>query len=187
MRRSPPGIVIGSPPSACGQPQRVGDAVALLLAELQAAPAFDVERRPGRMQPIGQSLGVAHQTGGARVLADADENALAGGPGPGNGARLHLGEQLLVDPLGGAAQRQLAKRGQVGRREEVLQRPLGLLGDVDLAFLEALDQIVGRQIDQLDGVGAIENRIRNGLAHADVGDLRDDVVQALDVLDVDVE
>ena len=30
------------------QPQRIGDAVALLLAELQAAPAFDVERGPWR-------------------------------------------------------------------------------------------------------------------------------------------
>ena len=58
-------------------------------------------------------------------------------------------------------------------------------GDVDLALLEALDQVVRRQIDQLDGVGAIENGIRHGLAHSDVRNLRDDVVQALDVLDVD--
>ena len=67
----------------------------------------------------------------------------------------------------------------------MLQRPLGLLGNIDLAFLEALDQVVGRQVDQLDGVGAVENRIRHGLAHAHVRDLRDHVVQAFDVLDVD--
>ena len=42
--------------------------------------------------------------------------------------------------------------------KKVLQRPLGLLGNVDLALLEALDQIVGREIDQLDGVGAVEDR-----------------------------
>ena len=77
--------------------------------------------------------------------------------GPGMAPRLHLREQLLVDPLGGAAQRQLAQRRQVGGREEMLERPLGLLRDVDLAFLEPLDQIVGREIDQLDGVGAIED------------------------------
>ena len=67
----------------------------------------------------------------------------------------------------------------------MLQRPLGLLGDVDLALLQALDQVVGRQVDQLDGVGPIEDRVRHRLAHAHVGDLRHHVVQALDVLDVD--
>jgi hypothetical protein len=69
-----------------------------------------------------------------------------------------VGEQLLVDPLGGAPQRQLAQRGQVARREIMLQRALGLLGDVDLALLQPLDQVVGREIDQLDGVGAVEHR-----------------------------
>ena len=67
----------------------------------------------------------------------------------------------------------------------MLQCPFGLLRDVDLSFLEALDQIVGREIDQLDGVGAIEHGIRHGLAHADMRDLSDNVVQAFDVLNVD--
>ena len=185
MRRSPPGMVIASPPRRLGQPQRVGDAVALLLAQLQAAPRLDVERRPRRMQAVRQALGVAHEAGGARVLADADEDALARRPRARDGVRLHLGEQLLVHALGRAAQRELAQRRQIGGREEVLERPLGLLGDVDLAFLQALDQIVRREVDQLDGIGAVEDRVRHGLAHADVRDLRDDVVQALDVLDVD--
>ena len=105
--------------------------------------------------------------------------------GPGMACACICVEQLLVDALGGAPQRQLAQRGQVGRREEVLERPLGLLRDVDLALLQALDQVVGREVDQLDVVGAVEDRIRHGLAHAHAGDLRDDVVQALDVLDVD--
>ena len=105
--------------------------------------------------------------------------------GPAMALRLHVREQLLVDPLGGAAQRQLAQRGQVARREIVLQRPLGLLGHIDLAFLQPLDQIVGREVDQLDRVGAVEDRVGHGLAHAHMGDLGDDVVQALDMLDVD--
>ena len=99
--------------------------------------------------------------------------------------RLHFREQLLVDPLGGAAQRQLAQRREVGGREEMLERALGLLRNVDLAFLEALDQIVGREIDQLDGVGAIEHGVRHGLAHAHMRDLGDHVVEAFDVLDID--
>ncbi len=89
-----------------GKPQRVGDAVALLLGKLHGAPPFDVERHPGPMQAIGQALGVAHQAGGTRILADAYGNALARRPWALDGVRLHLGEQLLVDPLGGAAQAQ---------------------------------------------------------------------------------
>jgi hypothetical protein len=45
---------------------------------------------------------------------------------------------LRVDPVGGAAQRQLAQGDQVTFAEEVLYRPLGLLRQIDFAFLEAL-------------------------------------------------
>ncbi len=107
--------------------QRIGDAIALFFAQLQAAAALDVEGRPRPMQAVGQALGITHQPGCPLILADADQDALAGGPRTRDRARLHLGEQLLVHPLGGAAQRQLAQRRQVGRREEVLQRALGLL------------------------------------------------------------
>ena len=137
------------------------------------------------MQPVGDALGVAHEAGGARILADADEDPLARRPRPGDGVRLHVGEELVVDALGGPAERQLAERRQVARREIVLERPLGLLRDVDLAFLQPLDQVVGRQVDELDRVGAVEDGVGHRLAHADAGDLRDDVVEALDVLDVE--
>ena len=167
------------------QAQRVGDAVALFLGELQAALRLDAERRPRRVQPVRQALGVAHQPGRPRVLADAYQDALARRPRALDGMLLHVGEQLFVHPIGRAPQRQFAQRGQVGGREEVLERALGLLGDVDLAFLQTLDQIVRRQIDQLDRIGAVEDPVGNGLAHAHAGDLRNDVVQALDVLNVD--
>ena len=185
MLRALAGMVTASPPKRFGKPQRIGDAVALFLGQLQAAAAFDVERHPRAVQAVGEPLGVAHQAGGARILADADQNALARRPWTLDRMGLHLGEQLLVDPLGGAAQRQLAQRRQVGGREEMLQRALGLFGNVDLAFLEALDQVVGREIDQLDGVGAIEHRVRHRLAHAHMRNLRNDVVEAFDVLDID--
>ncbi len=67
----------------------------------------------------------------------------------------------------------------------MLKRALGLFGDVDLALLQPLNQVVRRQIDQFDGVGAVEHRIRHGLAHPHMGDLGDHVVEALDVLDID--
>ena len=170
---------------ALGQPQRIGDAVAFFFAELQASPGLDRERREGGVQTIGQALCIAHQSGGARVFADADQDALARGPRPRDRARLHLRQQLVVDPFRGAAERQLAQRRQIGGREEVLERALGLLRHVDLALLEPLDQVVGGEIDQLDGIGTIEDGVRHGLAHAHMGDLRDYVVEALDVLDID--
>src|SRR5215468_6813849 len=67
----------------------------------------------------------------------------------------------------------------------MLERALRLPGYVDLTLFQALDQIVGREIDELDRVGAIENRVRHGLAHADMRDLRHHIVETLDVLDID--
>ena len=70
-------------------------------------------------------------------------------------------------------------------RKKVLRGVARLLRHVDLAFGEALEQLVGRQIDELDLVGAGEHAIGHGLAHVDAGDLRDDVVQAFEMLHVD--
>ena len=108
IRRPPLGMVIASPPSASARRSVSADAVALLLGELQAALRLDAERRPWRMQPIRQPLGVAHQPGRAHVLADANQDALARRPRALDGVLLHVGEQLLVHPIGGAPQRQLA-------------------------------------------------------------------------------
>lgn len=168
-----------------GQPERIGNPIALLLAQLQASPRFDIERRPGCAQPVGQTLGVAHETRRARVFADADENALAGGPRPGDRLSLHLREQLLVHALRRPTQREFAERRQLGRREKILQRALGLLRNIDLSFPEPCNQVLGREVDQFHGVGPVEHGIGNRFAHANPRDLGDDVDQAFDVLDVD--
>ena len=67
----------------------------------------------------------------------------------------------------------------------MLKRAFGLLGNVDLAFFQALDKVAGSDVDKLDGVSAIEDRVWHRLANADAGDLRHDVVQAFDVLDIE--
>src|SRR5438128_1817966 len=79
---------------------------------------------------------------------------------------------------------QLAKRDQVALAEELADRPLRVVGDVDLPLPQTLDQVVGRQIDQLDLVGLFQDRVRDRLVDLDAGDLRYHVVQALQVLDV---
>ncbi len=50
--------------------------------------------------------------------------------------------------------------------------------------MKALDQILRGDVDDLDIVGSVDHQIRHGLAHADTGDLRDDIVEALDMLDI---
>ena len=56
-------MVIGLSPQAFGQPQSLGDAVPFLLVELEAAPGLDAQRRPRRVQAVGQALRVAHEAG----------------------------------------------------------------------------------------------------------------------------
>src|SRR5262249_13021758 len=65
------------------------------------------------------------------------------------------------------------------------QRAFRLLGDIDLSFLETLNQIVRCEIDQLDRISPIEHRIRHGLADAHMRDLSNDVIETFDVLNVD--
>ena len=45
------------------------------------------------------------------------------------------------------------------RERKVRKCPLPLLLDIDLSLLETLDQVVRCEIDQLDGIGAIEHGI----------------------------
>ena len=67
----------------------------------------------------------------------------------------------------------------------MFERALGLLGNIDLALLEPRNQVVRREIDQFNGIGTVEHRVRHGLAHPDMGDLGNHVVEALDMLDID--
>ena len=97
----------------------------------------------------------------------------------------HVHAHLRVDALGGATQGELAQGNEVALAEKVTESLLGELRNVDLALLEALQEVIGRKVDQLDLVGLLENGIRHRLPDDDAGDLGDDVVEALHVLDVD--
>ena len=59
------------------------------------------------------------------------------------------------------------------------------LGRVDLAGAQAFEQRLGREVDEHDLVGAPEDRVGDGLAHADAAQLGDVVVERLEVLDVE--
>ena len=62
---------------------------------------------------------------------------------------------------------------------------LGLYGPVDLAFVQAAQQVVGRQVDQHHFVGIVQHVVRHRFPDAHAGDAADHVVQAFQVLHVD--
>ena len=166
------------------QSQRVSDPVLLRLAEPRGSRGLDVDGRPGGPHRIRYTPAMAHDGFAVRLLADAHQHAVAGRPRSRNGVAAHVIEHLLVDALGRAAQREFPECGQVARREIMSKRPLRLARDIDLTFLQSLDQILWREVEHLDVVRAIDDRVRHRLAHPDAGDLGDDVVQTFHMLDI---
>ncbi len=164
--------------------QQVHDLLAPTGVGPQLPGALDVHHEPLRAQPGRHPSRLAHQRQPGVEVAHAHQQALAHVPGRADALEPAMGFELRIHPVGGPAERQLAQRDQVALPEEALERAFGLVWDVDLALAQALDQVVGREVHQLDLVGAIQDRIGHGLAHGDAGDLSHHVVEAVHVLDV---
>src|SRR5262249_36929690 len=79
--------------------------------------------------------------------------------------RLRMSASL--DVLRDFTEHELPKGREVLVSEEVLQRNLGALLRVDLARAQALLQLFGREIDEHDLIGVVEDAVRKGLANAD--------------------
>ena len=119
------------------------------------------------------------------VRPDASEQALRRRPRALDRLLPQVVDHLVVDAIGGAAQRQFAQSRQIAGGEEILRRPPGCLRHIHLAVVQALDELVGREIDQNDVGGLLQDPIGNGLAHGDAGDARNDVSETLEMLDVE--
>ena len=89
-----------------------------------------------------------------------------------------------LEALGHLAQRELAQVSEVLLLEEVLQRPGDLVGRVDLPGAQPLVQVLDGQVQVDDLVGLLEEAVGDRLAHRHAGRALDQVVQALQVLDV---
>ena len=120
------------------------------------------------------------------VATDANQQPLRRRPWPLDALLTQLREHLLIDAVGRAPQRQLAQRRQIARLEELVDCAARVFGQIDLALLEALNQFLGRQIDDDDFVGLLEHLVGHRLVHRDAGDARDDIGQAFEMLDVQV-
>ena len=168
-----------------GEPHRLDHSVAGGLRKPCLLGSLHVRRDPRRAEAVGHPLGGAHEPRGRGTRPQAHEQPFAGGPGLLDRVLAHVHAHLRVDALGGATQGELAQGNEVALAEKVTESLLGELRNVDLALLEALQEVIGRKVDQLDLVGLLENGIRYRLLDDDAGDLGDDVVEALHVLDVD--
>ena len=184
--RSPPARIAVVAPRSCASLTVSQDALALALPAAAAAPAS--RRRPPSTRRRAACA--------SRAALRTTSSPPAPGPMQHSSARLGLPHALdrlvgavrldvVLDAVGGAAQRELAQRHQVALAEEVARRALGLLGQVDLARLQPREQVVGGDVDQHDLVGLVEEGVGHRLPDADAGDAADDVVQALEVLDVE--
>ena len=109
------------------------------------------------------------------VRPNASEQALGRRPRAFDRLLPQIVDHLVVDAIGGAAQRQFAQGRQIAGGEEILRRPPRCLGHIDLAVVEALDELVGRKIDQNDVGGLLQDPVGNSLAHGDAGDAGHDV------------
>ena len=98
--------------------------------------------------------------------------------------RGHVAAHLGVHALGRVAQGQLPQGQQVALAEEVVPGVAGLIGKVDLPLLQADEQLVRREVHQLDFVGPLQHRVGHVLPHDHAGDLGHHVLQAVQVLDV---
>ena len=119
------------------------------------------------------------------VRSDASEQALRRGPRAFDRLLAQIVDHLIVDAIGGAAQRQFAQRRQIAGGEEILCRPPRRLRHIHLAFVQALNELVGREIDQNDVGRLPQDPVGNGLTHGDPGDARDDVSETFQMLNVE--
>ena len=90
----------------------------------------------------------------------------------------------LVDVVGHPQQRQLTQGGEIAQPKIVRQGSVDPLRGVDVTRGESVAQGLGREIHDLHLVGVAQHGVGDRLALDDPGDLFDDVVERLDVLDV---
>ena len=139
---------------------------------------------PRHIEARGHAGGAADDPVGALAGSDAGQQRIPGLPYRRHGLVAPVLEHLVIDAIRGAAQGEFAQGDQIALAEKVLDGAFGLVRKIDLAFLQALQQLVGWQIDQDDFVGNIEDMVGHGFPDADAGDAADDIVEGFQVLDI---
>ncbi len=173
------------PAQPFGQAEGLRQPLAVLSREPTPPRRFNGGDQPLRVQPGGQATPRADQLGSQRSGAHADHDALRRRPSAGDGVVSHVILHLLVHAIGGPAEGELPQGDEVPLSEEVVDGLFGLPWDIDLALRQALQELVGGQIDQRDLVGAVQDRIGDRLADDHARDLGHHIIQTFHVLDVE--
>ena len=144
-----------------------------------------IDHHPVGLQPSRQSCHLAHQGIVAGAPAHAHQQALARRPDIVDGTLTAIVAHVLIDPVCRAAQGQLAQRQQIALAEEIARGPFGLLQRIDLARLEALEQLLGGDVDHDDLVGIVKQMVGHGLVDLYAHDAAHHIVEAFQMLDVE--
>ena len=153
-----------------GKAQRVGDAVALLLVELQRCAASR-RRAPSRARAAGRPAAWRSARGRPQRGSSLTQTRMRSPAAHGPGMACACICVSSCSSTRSAVRRSASSRSAVrlpGEKKCSSAR-CGLPRNIDLAFLQPLDQVVGRQIDELDVVGAVEDGVRHRFAHATCG------------------
>jgi len=146
---------------------------------------FHINRHPRRIHGRGHAAGGPEQEAGEWARPDRNRQPLSGAPETGDPFVAHDIAQLLVHMFGRAAQRHFAQRGQDFLAEEILRRGIGALAQIHLALGQPATELLRRQIDQLDGIGLIQDGIRHGLAHRAAGKAAHQIHPAFEMLHIE--
>jgi hypothetical protein len=153
----------------------------------QPVAAGDVHRHEVRaLVPRGDPGRPPDQRRALRAAGERDDNPFPGLPG---GVDVVVGAvlvELVLDLVGEPEQCQLAQRGEVAGPEVIAEGRVDLLRPVDVAVRHPAAQRLRRHVDELDLLGRPDYGVGHGLALLDAGDLRDDVVERLEMLNVDI-
>ena len=166
------------------QAKRTQYRAALVLGQCVQLRRFDIYRMPDAAKFGRQARGGADKLFIAAAVAYAQQDGISRMPDALLALQVAPGAHLIVDAIGSTTQGQLAQGNQVAFTEEMFDGALGLAGNINLAFVQALAQIVRGQVNQHHFIGGIKEGVGHRLAHLNAGHAADHVVQAFEMLNV---
>ncbi len=141
-----------------GESKIAGDSLPQ-LPNLPVASGVDGDGHPLGAHRGGHALGGADDLRAAGAGTDADQQPLGGGPGTAS-ARARRAASTSRATDGGLAERQFAQRDEIAALEKIVQRPLGLRGQIDFAGLEARGASSG--VTSTSSISSARSRMASG-------------------------
>ncbi len=151
---------------------------------LQAVVADDVHTEKVALRAPRHARGAADHLVVSGCAGQRHHDAFPCLPRAGDAVLTHVGLQRVLDTIRDPQKRELAQRTEVSDPEVVAEGSVDLLGRVDVAVSHPALERLRAHVDELDLIGTPHYRVGHRLALDHAGDAIDDVVHALEVLDV---